>query len=85
MTTLAPAGADVIGYFDVVDGADGFEYVRADVSPFPGYDHMIYVGVDETRYCRVLKTRAHVVVDEGADGEPVVETWLFRRHLRRAT
>lgn len=49
-----------------------------------GYVHVIDVGTDaskpEFRYANVLKTRVHVVTDEDAAGNPVVETWKIIKH-----
>lgn len=33
-----------------------------------------------TRYARVMKTVAYVVVDEDADGQPVIEKWAIKGH-----
>jgi len=50
-------------------------------NPFVGYDNMIYVGPmgSETRYAKILKTVAYVVIDENADGTPVVEKWNIKK------
>ncbi len=43
---------------------------------FPDFPHLVYVGPhNESRYARVLKTVAYIVVDEDEAGEPVVEKW----------
>ncbi len=43
--------------------------------------HVIYVGPDaEPRLAKVLKTVAFVVVDEDADGQPVIEKWAIKQH-----
>lgn len=41
------------------------------------FPHRVFVGPDgyDTRVARVMKTVAYVVVDEAADGSPVVERW----------
>lgn len=48
----------------------------------PDMPHVIYVGDGsvETRLAKVLKTVAYVVVDEDADGQPVVEKWAIKQH-----
>ena len=41
------------------------------------FPHLVIVGDihNPVRYAKVLKTVAHVVVDEADDGSPVVEKW----------
>lgn len=34
------------------------------------------------RHAKVLKTVAYVVVDEAADGSPVVEKWDIKQHVK---
>lgn len=46
----------------------------------PDFPHIVYVGNGETRLAKVLKTVAYVVVDEAADGSPVIEKWPLRSH-----
>lgn len=76
----------LMGYFQV-DGSSGFEYAARPADDrggwAPEFDKLVYVS-DGTRIARVLKTRAHVVIDETSDGRPVVETWLLRAHYRYA-
>jgi hypothetical protein len=45
------------------------------------WPHLIDVGIGESRFARVLRTVAHVLVDEG-----VVEHWQIKQHhvFRRA-
>lgn len=46
----------------------------------PGYPHVLFMS-DGTRRCaKVLKTVAHVIVDEDGMGEPVIEVWKLRQH-----
>lgn len=45
------------------------------------YPHKIHT-IDGFRYARVLKTVAHVVVDENEYGEPVVEKWEITNHRK---
>jgi hypothetical protein len=48
------------------------------------YPHEIYVGFNgETRFANVRKTVAYVVVDEAADGSPVVEKWEIKTEWRK--
>lgn len=57
--------------------ADDFcSYGWADMQDFP---HVIFT-TDGRRYARVLKTVAHVIVDENEFGQPVVEKWNLRGH-----
>ena len=60
-----------------------FEYSdRGDeVDPWcPEFPHRVAVGHGETRVARVLKTVAHVVIDEDEEGKPVVERWKISQH-----
>lgn len=45
-----------------------------------GLTHEVDV-LDGVRFARVLKTVAHVAVDENADGNPVLEAWKIKQHL----
>ena len=63
----------------ITSGAGTF-YEFAERAGFPEHfapemDRVVYVGPNqEARLARVLKTVMHIVVDEDADGNPVVET-----------
>ena len=66
-----------------------FDYSAAkadEATPFPGYELKVYVGGNGAagdhgfRWAKVLKTVAYVVVDEAADGAPVVEKWAIKNH-----
>ena len=48
------------------------------------FPHQIFV-TDSTRYALIKKTIAYIVVDEAADGSPVVERWPIKRHQQYAT
>ena len=73
----------VLGEFRLTDASGVFEYSerpagdRGDV--WVEYPHRIFTA-DGDRAARVGKTVAHVVIDEAADGSPVVEKWTLRRH-----
>ena len=71
----------VLGQFDVQDGA-WFEYSDRPVGDRDGawsdYPHRVFT-CDGDRAARVMKTVAYVVIDEMADGSPVVEKWALRR------
>jgi len=66
----------IAGQFEEREVGNYFEYrvnTRPDLSDMP---HEIFVGPHEdTRFGRVLKTVAYIVVDEDDAGEPVVEKW----------
>lgn len=44
-----------------------------------GFTHEVDV-LDGVRYAKVLKTVAHICVDEDADGKPVIEHWKIKSH-----
>lgn len=79
----------VTGYFIHKETARPFEFVNSldvfqviengKVHSFP---QQVYVGPQgtETRYARVLKTVAYVVVDETDDGKLVVEKWPIKKY-----
>ena len=51
---------------------------------FAGMPHFVYVGsMGEMRFARVLKTVAHIVVDEDENGDPVIESWPIREMWRK--
>ena len=77
-------------YFDYVGnpeyltglGPMGEAFIRTncDVRCFP---HRICVNDPhgwKYRFARVLKTVAHVVIDEDEHGHPVIERWKIKRH-----
>ncbi len=46
----------------------------------PEFDMKVWVHGDENfRFAKMMKTRAFVVVDEAADGSPVVEKWITKQ------
>ena len=84
---LAPIANNTRGRFVEEDYGYVFEYCDA-TEPSPQgweeYRHWIWVGPngDQRRWARVLKTRAHVVVDENSDGSPAIQRWYFRTHVQ---
>lgn len=80
----------VLGQFREADTGNTFEFADrhsapsddfcanawADMCEFP---HVVYTGT-QRRYARVLKTVAHIVVDEDEFGRPVTEKWELRGH-----
>lgn len=81
--------AAVQGAFRLPETNKNFEFIErnaCDLPTFaPDFPHRVFVGAagTDTRCARVLKTVAYVVVDEAADGSPVVEKWAianFRKY-----
>jgi hypothetical protein len=73
----------IFGGFTEADGMLFFEYAERrwhDDNFAPEMPHMIYVGAGDVRLAKVLKTVAYIVVDEDADGNPVVEKWHIKNH-----
>lgn len=77
------------GEFYLPETKASFEYKKSDTSwtgsfleglDFP---HEVFMIDGSTRFARVLKTVAHVVVDETDDGKPVVEKWFIVRRWAR--
>lgn len=65
--------------FEFVNALDVFQVITAGkIHSFP---QLVYVGPngDQTRFARVLKTVAYVVVDETDDGKLVVEKWPIKK------
>ena len=87
--SMPPIGTnwdDLRGEFKHRETFRTFAYRDAGERPyaFVDYPHEVFVGPDaDTRYARVLKTVAYVVVDEAADGRPVVEKWPVRELWKR--
>lgn len=73
----------VMGQFREADTDNFFEYtdMNGHRSPFPGFDHRVFVGPNgETRYARILKTVAYIVTDEAEDGTAITEKWAIKAH-----
>ena len=73
----------IIGCFNEVEYSITFEYSLRNESHWLSkeeFPHLIYVGSVETRYAKVLKTVAYVVIDEDENGEPVTEKWHIKKH-----
>lgn len=51
---------------------------RLDSDIFAEFPNLVYVGNGESRYAKVIKTRAYIVTDEDVDGNPVVEKWIIK-------
>jgi hypothetical protein len=69
------------GRFTEQDTGNVFEFSANDQPFFEGFNDKVWV-LDGFRHAKVLKTRAHIVVDEDEFGNPVVETWHFRQNSR---
>lgn len=73
----------ILGQFSHQETGVAFEYAERrhpDDRFAPDMPHIVYVGNGDTRLAKVLKTVAHVVVDEDALGQPVIEKWPLRKH-----
>jgi|DEB0MinimDraft_4_1074332.scaffolds.fasta_scaffold129381_3 hypothetical protein len=68
----------VLGCFREKEFDHLFEFTDAVNSPFDGFNHVIFVGDNQRRFAKVLKTVAYVVCD--VDGEPVVQKWKIKEH-----
>lgn len=80
-TYMTPAGdGSILGQFVEKEHGRTFEFSTASATPFEGFGELVWLGNEQSRYARILKTVAYVVVDEGTDGEPVVEKWNIKRH-----
>lgn len=77
----------ILGGFVEKDFENFFEFtdLNGHPSPFPGYEHRVFVGDQgQTRFARVLKTVAYIVTDEGDDGSPITEKWNIRNYREYA-
>lgn len=74
---------DNIGYFVENDFKHEFTYKKTtnEWALKYGFEYETCCGGTESRFCNVKKTRAYIVVDEGVDGKPVVETWVLSKHV----
>lgn len=69
-------------WFSFADRADNVELDHAPqwAADFP---QLVFVGGGEMsgdfRFAKVLKTVAHVVIDEDAEGNPITERWQIRQ------
>ena len=73
----------ILGQFREAEYVATFEFAErrwTDDEFAPDMPHVIYVGEGsvEPRLAKVLKTVAFVVVDEDADGQPVIEKWSIK-------
>lgn len=71
------------GYFKEKEHGHWFDYQDADYTPFVGFDKIVKIGnnTNETRFAKILKTVAYVVVDEAANGMPIVEKWQLKKNI----
>jgi hypothetical protein len=75
------------GCFTECDEGNFFEFTQpeSENDMVFGTDFNVMVWVDNAngyRFAKVLKTVAYVIVDEAADGSPVVEKWNIRNFKR---
>lgn len=73
-----------VGIFQEKETGNWFSYSARtnsnDFATMVEYPHLVDV-LDGTRFARVLKTVAYVIVDETPEGEPVVEKWNIKGYL----
>lgn len=73
----------VIGQFRELSAGLPFDFRDAPENQF-GMPHQVFVGAKgETRFAKVLKTVAYVVVDEDDEGREVVEKWRIKINWQR--
>lgn len=73
----------VKGCFNNAEFGTFFEYgtpAAGEFVPFPGYETKVWMRHEMFRWAKVVATRAYVVVEEAANGAPVVEKWVTRNH-----
>lgn len=74
----------ILGSFIEKECGHHFEFSRprdGEITPWADYPVKVWVGDGNFRWARVLKTVVHIVVDEGADGQPVADRWEIKRHV----
>lgn len=83
----------ILGSFVESTFNNTFEFAQRDRDHTNGfasieeYPHVIYVMSfkdQQTRYANVKKTIAYVVVDEDAEGNPVVRKWNIKKYRKYA-
>ena len=71
-----------VGQFQEKEFKQHFEYTTAEPDSWGdtfGFPYSVAVGpLGETRFAKVLKTVAYVVVDEDQNGDPVIEKWQIK-------
>ena len=86
-TYFGTGDGSILGRFNEQDTGNLFEFSK-NTEGNDEFPHLVWVSDNPVngwpcRYARVLKTRAHVVVDEDEYGNPVVETWHFRQNSHK--
>lgn len=90
--SYAPTNAikRVIGTFKNKEYGTSFDYEANSPAdsclPVINYPHRVWVwnnpiGESGWRYANVKKTVVDIVVDEDADGQPIIEKWSIKNHL----
>lgn len=76
----APFNHPVSGQFKEKDFGNHFEFIEEvdDWGRAIGATHTVYVGHDQVRYARILKTVAYICVDEDENCQPVWEKWNIK-------
>lgn len=71
----------IIGRFLSQGTKNVFEYSKAYTQPFgEEYPHLVWFTNEEVRFAKVMKTVAYIVIDEAADGSPVVMKMPIKNH-----
>ena len=71
--------------FEFANDADGAIHPWND-SVIAEYPHVLFCDEGkQTRRCKILKTVAHVVIDENTDGAHVIEKWPIKIQWERPT
>lgn len=82
---FAPNSYGIIGYFTHKDTGAVFEYDKKPNWVVEGMPFGIYMSDGTKRTAIVKKTVAYVAVDEDEYGNPVIEKWALKRHVKYAT
>lgn len=82
----------LLGKFEEADYGNVFEFAKRSKDDSNGfanlenYPHVIFVGCvfsdKRTRYAIVKKTVAYVVIDEGINGNPIVDKWNIKNYRK---
>ena len=68
----------------VTDATFVYENVTSEneIAWWADFPQKIFMSDGSVRYATVLKTVAHVCVDEDDYGNPVIEKWQIKRHMQ---
>ena len=68
------------GAFQEKDYGNWFTYEKQ-LNSWAGTNFAIHMQDGSVRYANIMKTRAMICVDEDANGDPVFEKWIFKKHV----